>query len=153
MIQQLNKGDNQVKKIYELLKENDFKITPQRKVILNLFFDRIGEHLSAEEVYNILQENHPEIGLATVYRTLDLFAELDVLQKMSFDDGKNRYELNNNEIHHHHHLICVDCGKVTEFSDDLLEALEEQITRKTKFKINDHKVKFYGICKDCQETR
>jgi len=144
-----NKEENKADQIYELLKQNDFKVTPQRKVILNLFFDKIGDHLSAEEVYNLLQENHPEIGLATVYRTLELYAELDVLQKMSFDDSKNRYELNNNDIHHHHHLICTDCGKVSEFSDDLLEALEEQITTKTKFKIMDHKVKFYGKCETC----
>ncbi len=137
-------------KVYDMLKQKDYKITPQRKEILQLFLKKDGEHLSAEEVYKILQEKHPEIGLATVYRTLDLFAELEVLQKLSFDDGKNRYELNDSEIHHHHHLICLNCGKVTEFSDDLLEALEEQITQKIDFKIVDHKVKFYGFCSHCR---
>ncbi|WP_366921866.1 transcriptional repressor [Metallumcola ferriviriculae] len=136
-------------KVFEMLKQKDYKVTPQRKEILTLFLKKDGEHLSAEEVYRVLQESHPEIGLATVYRTLDLFAELDVLQKLSFDDGKNRYELNDSEIHHHHHLICLNCGKVLEFGDDLLEALEEQITAKIDFKIIDHKVKFYGYCSGC----
>lgn len=139
-----------VAEVFEMLKQKDYKVTPQRKEILKLFLKMDGEHLSAEEVYKILQDSHPEIGLATVYRTLDLFAELDILQKLSFDDGKNRYELNDNKLHHHHHLICLRCGKVTEFSDDLLEALEHQITDKTDFRIVDHKVKFYGHCNKCR---
>ncbi|KKM12537.1 Fur family transcriptional regulator [Clostridiales bacterium PH28_bin88] len=132
------------------LHEKEYKVTPQRQVILKAFLDNADRHLSAEELYNLVKEKHPEIGLATVYRTLDLLAELEILQKMNFDDGRSRYEFADKELHHHHHLICVKCGKVTEFEDDLLESLEAQIARKSGFEIMDHQLKFYGYCDKCR---
>ncbi|MHB1126426.1 MAG: Fur family transcriptional regulator [Bacillota bacterium] len=136
--------------ICEKLHEKDYKVTPQRRVILKAFVDNAEQHLSAEEVYGIVKERHPEIGLATVYRTLDLFADLEILRKMNFDDGRSRYEFCNQEVHHHHHLICLKCGCVTEFEDDLLETLETVISKKSNFEIVDHQLKFYGFCKKCR---
>nr|WP_277998253.1 Fur family transcriptional regulator [Zhaonella formicivorans] len=136
--------------IYKRLHEKEYKITPQRQVILKAFLEHVEEHLSAEEVYKIVKEKNPEIGLATVYRTLDLLAELDILQKMDFGDGKSRYEFNDQEVHHHHHLICLKCGHVEEFEDDLLETLEAAISRKTNFEVLDHQLKFYGYCQKCR---
>jgi Fur family ferric uptake transcriptional regulator len=136
--------------IYEKLHENDYKITPQRRVILKVFLDNVEYHLSAEEIYNIVRVTNPEIGLATVYRTLDLLAELEILQKVNFGDGRSRYEFSDIEVHHHHHLICLKCGEVTEFDDDKLEELEAAIGKKSGFKIIDHQVKFFGYCQKCQ---
>lgn len=135
------------------LKAKDYKITPQRKVIINVFAQNMQKHLSAEDTYQIVKETHPEIGLATVYRTLDLLAELQILKKMNFGDGRARYEFCESDDHHHHHLICLNCDKVTEFEDDLLESLEAIISKKNKFHIVDHQLKFYGYCNNCQEEK
>jgi len=135
------------------LKAKDYKITPQRKVIINAFAENMEKHLSAEDVYQIVRQSHPEIGLATVYRTLDLLAELQILKKMNFGDGRFRYEFCESDDHHHHHLICLGCDKVTEFEDDLLESLEAIISKKTGFKIVDHQLKFYGYCAECQKEK
>lgn len=134
--------------------EKQYKLTPQRKIILEAFVEHQDEHLSAEDVHNIVRQHSSEIGLATVYRTLELFSELEVLQKMDFGDGRSRYEINEKTTpHHHHHLICLSCNKVKEFEDDLLETLETVISRKSNFEIVDHQVKFYGYCEECQKKR
>lgn len=135
--------------IYTLLQEKEYKLTPQRKIILKALLDNEDEHLSAEDVYQKVKLNFPEIGLATVYRTLELLADIDILQKMNFDDGKIRYEFADHDEHHHHHLICLGCAKVIEYNDDLLDTLEDAIFNKTQFKVLDHKLKFYGYCKNC----
>ncbi|GMB02090.1 Fur family transcriptional regulator [Pelosinus sp. IPA-1] len=138
--------------IREKFQEKQYKLTPQRKIILEAFVDHQDEHLSAEDVHTIVRQHSSEIGLATVYRTLELFSELEVLQKMDFGDGRSRYEINEKTTpHHHHHLICLTCNKVKEFEDDLLETLETVISRKSNFLIVDHQVKFYGYCQECQK--
>ena len=136
-----------------MLQERQHKMTPQRQIVLQIFLDHPGEHLSAEDVHGILRDNKSEIGLATVYRSLELLSELGILQKMEFGDGCSRYEVNDTDPtrHHHHHLICTKCGKVEEFDEDLLESLEADIERKTGFRTLDHQVKFFGVCKACQE--
>ena len=112
-----------------------------------------GEHLTAEEIYNLVKTEHPEIGLATVYRTIQVLMELHLIDRVNFDDGVERYELAHAKgsagAHHHHHLICLGCGKVLEFEEDMLEELELKIVEKTGFKVTDHEVKLYGYCKEC----
>lgn len=138
----------------EKFRECQYKLTSQRQIVLQTFLNHQDEHLSAEDVHNLLRQQSAEIGLATVYRTLELLSELGILQKMDFGDGRSRYEINQtNELHHHHHLICLNCGKVREFEDDLLETLETVIARKSNFVIVDHQVKFYGYCQECQNKR
>ena len=141
-----------VENLKKKLQERHHKMTPQRQTILKIFLEHPGEHLSAEDVYGFLRDKHSDIGLATVYRSLELLGELGVLQRMEFGDGCSRYEVNDTapDAHQHHHLICLKCGKVIEFSDDLLEHLEQDIAEKSQFKIVDHQVKFFGYCKECQ---
>ena len=137
--------------IKKKFQEKQYKLTPQRQVILQVFVEHQDEHLSAEDVHVFVRQYSSEIGLATVYRTLELFSELDVLQKMDFGDGRSRYEFNETSTpHHHHHLICLGCGQVKEFEDDLLETLEKTIARKSDFMIINHQVKFYGYCRECK---
>ncbi|RCX15433.1 Fur family ferric uptake transcriptional regulator [Anaerobacterium chartisolvens] len=134
------------------LKEKGYKLTMQRQAVLNSIIEHEGEHLSTEEIYELVKKNHPEIGLATVYRTLLLLDRMELVYKLDLDDGCSRYELNkDNEDHRHHHLICTECGSVEEVQEDLLESLEEQILQKNGFIIKDHRVKFYGCCKKCIE--
>ena len=140
-----------MQKLKERIKDKKYKLTSQRQIILTAFIDSKEKHLSAEEVYNLVKKTAPDIGLATIYRTLDLFTELDLLKKMDFGDGRNRYELNDEELNHfHHHLICLSCGAVREFEDDLLETLETIIDKRLHFKTVDHQLKVYGYCEHCR---
>ena len=135
-------------------RDRQYKLTSQRQTILQAFLDNPDQHLSAEDVHNIVRRHSPDIGIATVYRTLELLSDLEILQKLDFGDGRHRYEINETSTpHHHHHLICLACGKVKEFGDDLLETLETVIARKSNFAIVDHQLKFYGYCQECQNKR
>ncbi|MDF2538277.1 MAG: hypothetical protein K0S76_1298 [Herbinix sp.] len=136
-----------------LLKQNGLKVTTQRIAILEVLSNMPGKHLTAEEIYDYVKKKYPEIGLATVYRTIQLLSELNVIDKLNLDDGYVRYEIgmkNHKEAsHHHHHLICLDCGDIYAFQDDLLETLEERIKDTLGFQVVDHEVKLYGHCKKC----
>ncbi|TJX16314.1 transcriptional repressor [Tissierella creatinini] len=135
-----------------ILQKEGYKLTNQRKVILNAMYENRHEHLSSEDLHHIISKENPELGIATVYRTLQLFERLNIVYKINFGDGLGRYELNlGEENHHHHHLICLECGKVREVKLDLLESLEGEIEKEGNFKIIDHNVKFYGYCDECQK--
>lgn len=141
-----------VKNYEEKLKVKGYRNTEQRQAVLNAIVENQGRHLSTEEIYEIVKVNSPDIGLATIYRTLLLLEEMELIHKIDFDDGRSRYELNkNSEEHLHHHLVCTKCGSIYEVKEDLLEQLEHQIYSKNGFLITNHSVKFYGICSRCQE--
>lgn len=138
------------KNVKAALKEKGYKLTPQRRATLEVFSENRGRHLSTEDVYLLVKEKYPEIGIATVYRTLQLLEQLGAINKMSFDDGCGRYELvGNEEDHHHHHLICLSCGGIQEVQEDLLEHLEDTIREKNCFCVVNHRVKFFGYCRKC----
>jgi Fur family ferric uptake transcriptional regulator len=144
-----------MKRMQDKIKNKKYKMTSQRQVILRAFVESDRNHLSAEDVYESVKKTSPDIGLATVYRTLDLFTEMDLLKKLDFDEGCSRYELNDKEDegHFHHHLICLGCGKVWECRDDLLETLETILYKQLHFQTVDHQLKIYGYCEDCQKKR
>lgn len=133
-----------------ILQKEGYKLTNQRKDILKTLLNNNNKHLSCEDVFNIVSKENSDLGIATVYRTLQLFEKLNIVYKINFDDGLSRYELNlGEENHQHHHLICLNCGNVMEVKLDLLESLENKIEKDGNFKIVDHNVKFYGYCKKC----
>ena len=135
------------------LAENHYKMTPQRKEILQIFIENDADpHLSAEEVYEFLKRKDFDFGLATVYRNVELLCTLGILSKINFDDGRTRYELNyvDPNAHQHHHLICMKCKRIFEFEEDLLDGLEAEVTKKSGFEIINHEVKFFGYCADCR---
>lgn len=130
----------------------EHKMTPQRRVILQSLLENADQHLSAEELYALAKEKDPEIGLATIYRTLDLLEELNILHKLHFGDGRSRYELCHVQSeHHHHHLVCLNCNQILEVKEDLLSQLEDLIEREHGFRIVDHRVQFYGYCSSCDK--
>lgn len=134
------------------LKQKGYKLTTQRRAIVDVMFENQGMHLSPEEIYDRVKDKYPEIGLATVYRTLQLLEDMNIVYKLNFNDGCSRYELNSNtNDHHHHHLICINCGEVIEVKIDLLENLEQEIEDECNFKIVDHSVKFFGYCDKCRK--
>lgn len=136
-----------------LLRQNGLKVTTQRIAILEVLNNRPGKHLTAEEIYDYVKKKYPDIGIATVYRTIQVLSELSLIDKLNLDDGYVRYEINKkgkeDSCHHHHHLICTECGNVYAFQDDLLEALEKRIMDTMGFEVFDHEVKLYGRCKKC----
>lgn len=141
-----------IKNYMEKLQREGYKYTNQREEILRIIMDNKDDHLSCEEVHNIVSKENKDVGIATVYRTLQLFEKLNFVYRINFDDGVSRYELNlGTENHHHHHLICTKCGSVMEVKMDLLELLEDNIEKEEGFTIQDHNVKFYGICKNCKK--
>ena len=99
---------NVMDELKDKLKETGFKITPQRRAIIEILLKHENEHLSSEEIYDLVRVDCPEIGLATVYRTMQLLDDINVISKLNLDDGCVRYEINLNkeDCHHHHHLIC-----------------------------------------------
>ena len=137
----------------QLLREKGLKVTNQRLLVLEAIASCPDKHLAAEEIFELVKNSYPEIGLATVYRTIQLLNELNLIDRINFDDGFVRYEMGRTQErgkkHHHHHLICMKCGKVISFQDDLLEELEDKITVTTGFQIVDHEVKLYGYCVEC----
>ena len=139
-----------------LLRDRGLKVTRQRMHVLEAVASRPEEHLTAEEIYEIVKLGCPEIGLATVYRTVQLLLELELIDRISLDDGFIRYEIadaRKSEHHRHHHLICLKCGSVTAFQRDMLEALETGVKTALGFHVTDHEVKLYGFCRDCLEKR
>lgn len=110
-----------------------------------------GQHLTADEVYLFAKEKMPNIGIATVYRTLERLATIGVLYKSVFEPGRYRYELYDDTSHYHHHVICLGCGMIFEVEEDLLFNLEQSLQNKG-FKIVDHDLKFFGYCPACKEN-
>ena len=138
----------------KMLKEKGLKVTGQRLLVLETMGAHLGEHLTAEEIFELARTKSPEIGLATIYRALQMLVNLHVVRKVSFDDGFARYELSRNlssERHHHHHAICLGCKTVFSLEEDLLEPLEEKLKERLGFDVTDHEVKLYGYCRVCRE--
>ncbi len=138
------------------LRGHGYKCTPGRELILEIL-ESTDEHLSPEDIYSKVSLEHPEIGLTTVYRTLDILVNLGIVVKLDFGDGKSRYELSANFNHkkHHHHLVCASCGKIIDYSDfmneelEFLNKIEKKLEKKYTFKINSHFIKFDGLCNYC----
>ena len=135
-----------------LLKDNALKFTIQREVILQTLY-KSDEHLTPESLHHLLQNNFPDlkIGIATVYRTLALLEDSDMVTSLSFGAQGKKYELGAKE--HHDHMICTSCGDITEFVDEEIENRQDAIAKELGFKISDHSMQIYGICKNCQKNK
>ncbi|XEC97597.1 Fur family transcriptional regulator [Paenibacillus tarimensis] len=127
-----------------------YKLTAQREATVLVLLENEQDHLSAEDVFMLVRQKFPEIGLATVYRTLELLAELNIVEKMNFGDGVARFDLRSEEqAHMHHHLICTVCGKLKEIKEDWLLELEQRVEREYGFKVTDHRLDFMGVYHAC----
>ena len=146
-------NNNTMELLKEKLKATGFKITPQRRAIIEVLIENESSHMSSEEIYDKVRVNCPEIGLATVYRTMQLLDEINGISKLNLDDGCIRYEINveGEDVHHHHHLICRDCGAIIEVKEDLLESIEATVENNYNFQIKHHDLKFYGLCSNCKD--
>lgn len=130
------------------LRKAGLKVTLPRVKILQILEGSATKHMSAEDVYKALIEAEEDVGLATVYRVLTQFETAGLVARHHFEGGHSVFELMPDD--HHDHIVCDSCGKVEEFFDDIIEQQQEKIAKKHGFKITDHSMYLYGICKDCQ---
>lgn len=137
----------------QFIQESGLKTTKQRNTIVSVFF-RMRGHISVEELLVEVKKANPKIGYATVYRTLHLLVESGLVQERRFGDGLARYE-GHSEIEHHDHMICLECGRISEFYNPRLEELQDKLAEENDFKIYRHRLELYGVCKDREacETR
>ncbi|WP_415588727.1 Fur family transcriptional regulator [Liquorilactobacillus ghanensis] len=141
----------ELSRIEKQLHQAGLKLTPQRRATVKTLLRLHESHLSAEELFAKVKEAEPEIGLATVYRTLEVLAELRVVNRVSFEDGITRYDLRTEDSgHFHHHLLCQVCGRVEEIHEDLLLDVEQKVEQDYGFKVADHRLTFLGICAKCR---
>ncbi len=126
------------------LKSTGLKATVPRLKILEIFQSGVMRHMSAEDVFRVLVQEHSEIGLATVYRVLTQFEQAGILLRRNFEGDKAVYELDEGE--HHDHLVCLTCGHVEEFHDAEIERRQEAIAKAHGFEIADHALSIYAHC-------
>ena len=136
----------EIASLKEHLSKHQLKLTRQRQQILTEFLKM--EHITAEEMYRHLAKKHPHIGLATIYRTLNLFCEAGLAQARHFG-AQTKYD-NVSHKGHHDHLICTSCGKIVEFENCDIERLQEEVARRNGFTIQTHKLELYGLCSNCR---
>ncbi len=136
----------------QLLKANSLKFTIQREVILEMLYNS-DEHLTPEALHHLIQEKHPDLntGIATVYRTLSLLEDSDMVTSLSFGAQGKKYELGAKD--HHDHIICTKCGSISEFVDEEIEVRQKKIAEELGFVMQEHSMQIYGICKTCQTKK
>ena len=142
----LGEVERRMEEFHGRLKERGLKSTGQRDDIARVFFG-LGRHISAEELYAEVKKVNPHVGYATIYRTLRLLKECDLLYERHFEEGQARYEVAGD--HHHDHFICERCGRIIEFENEGLERLQEAIAKELKAKLTRHKMELYGVCPEC----
>ena len=130
------------------LKEAGLKATLPRIKILELLEASKDRHLSAEDIYKLLLDTGEDVGMATVYRVLTQFEDAGLVNRHHFEGGISVFELNQGE--HHDHILCVKCGKVEEFVDDVIEQRQRLIAEQAGFSMTDHALYIYGICAKCR---
>ncbi len=137
-----------LEKFKVLLKENGLKFTKQREVILYALYKK-EEHFTPENLFLVLKREYPElnVGIATVYRTLNMLEESHMVTSLSFGVAGKKFEFANKP--HHDHMICRQCGLIIEFYNEKIEMLQLEIAKEYEFKIFGHLMQLQGLCKTC----
>jgi Fur family ferric uptake transcriptional regulator len=131
------------------LRDAGLKVTLPRVKILQILESSSTKHLSAEDVYKALIQADEDVGLATVYRVLAQFESAGLVMRHHFEGGHSVFEMT--AVEHHDHIVCNHCGTVEEFFDEIIEQQQEKIAASYGFKITDHSMYLYGVCKNCQK--
>ncbi|HGG0417860.1 TPA: Fur family transcriptional regulator [Clostridium sporogenes] len=139
-----------------IFNSNNIRLTTRRIMILKIFLNHKNDHLTVNEIYYLAKEISPSIGLATVYRTIEILLKLDLLDHLSLEDGVNRYKFFINKDtnlkaynKHHPHLICLDCKKIIDCHYNFINTIKTEINKSCLFKVTDFEMKFYGYCEKC----
>ena len=133
------------------LRNAGLKVTLPRVKILEILEKQTNErHLSAEQVYKILLSENEDIGLATVYRVLTQFEAAGLVARHHFEGGNSVFELDHGA--HHDHIVCMKCGKVDEFTDEVIESRQKEIAQRLGYALTDHSLYLYGYCAACNKS-
>ena len=137
------------RKVKAALRQHGYKLTPQRMVVISAIASS-QDHLTPGAIYERVRQEHPGIGLATVYRTLEILGRLGLICELHAGGNCHSYTLG--VPRHHHHLICSGCGVVVDFTskEPMLSELEERLSRESGFRIDAHLLEFIGLCQACQ---
>ena len=138
-----------VRKATNILRQHGYKMTPQRRAVLKRIMQN-HEHFTPATLYEQMNRESPGIGIVTVYRTIELLAQLGLLCCV-YGEGNNRSYVMRRPQVHHHHLICSGCGKVIEFIDCDISGLEQRLSKRTGFEIEGHLLEVQGRCPDCRK--
>jgi len=133
------------------LKKAGLKVTLPRMKILEFLEESSIRHQSAEDIYRSLLDDGEEIGLATVYRVLTQFEAAGLVERHHFESGQAVFELS--EKGHHDHIVCVSCGKVEEFYDEMIESRQREVAAEKGYEVTDHSLTLYGKCPACQKNK
>jgi len=136
------------RKVATILRQHGYKLTPQRRAVIKAIAS-CRDHLTPAALYEKVQQDHPNIGLVTIYRTLEILAKLELICELHAGGNCHSYTISAPE--HHHHLICSNCGIVVDFSGHHLGELEQKLALESGFKIEDHLLEFIGLCQNCKK--
>jgi Fur family transcriptional regulator, ferric uptake regulator len=135
-----------------LLNQRGFRLTPQRQTILHIFQTLPqGNHLSAEDLYQILRQQGERISLSTVYRTLHVMAFMGILRELELAEGHKHYELNSGDSSQHHHLVCVQCNRTLEFESDLIDRIGIRQAQAEGYHLLDCQLTVYSVCPEAMQ--
>jgi Fur family ferric uptake transcriptional regulator len=137
-----------VERLDEHVKQKGLKTSGQRNEILRIMLG-VSSHHTVEELYDICKKKNPDIGIATVYRTVKLLCDAGIVREIHVNNDVSRYEITADDTHHDH-LVCVRCGNFTEISSPLIEDEQIRIAKKNGFELTDHSLILYGICSSCR---
>lgn len=138
--------------VYEILRDNNLKLTSRRKDIIEILYNSREHHLDIDSIYALSAEDgRKRMGLATIYRTMELFEKIGVVLRITMEKSPAQYELIVHDQLSHHHLICLECGMVQEISDSLAADFKARIEDETGFEVNEKPMKIYGYCRKCKK--
>jgi Fur family transcriptional regulator, peroxide stress response regulator len=141
-------SEDRLQQMLDKLKSLDFRITPQRLVVLRTL-SASDDHPTAEQIFEKVKTDFPTTSLATIYKTIALLKSLDEVLELGFPDGSNRYDGNKPFLHPH--VVCTRCRKIVDPELISLDELKDEIGKKTGFRIDYHRLDFFGLCRECQE--
>ncbi|ARQ99213.1 iron-regulated membrane protein [Campylobacter devanensis] len=144
--------DALLERFKRVLRDNGLKYTKQREVLLQTLYNN-SEHFTPEQLYLYIKERHPglNVGIATVYRSLNLLEESGMVTSISFGVQGKKFELANKP--HHDHMICRQCGVIVEFEDQIIEKRQLAIAKEHGFKLTGHIMQLYGVCGECNKQK
>jgi len=136
------------RKVAATLKQHGYKLTPQRRVVIRAIAST-RDHLTPTAIYEKVRQDHPNIGFVTIYRTLEILAELGLICELHAGGSCHSYTIS--APGYHHHLICSGCGKVVDFTGYELSKVRKSLAKETGFRIDGHLLEFIGLCQACQK--
>jgi Fur family ferric uptake transcriptional regulator len=144
--------EDKTEQLLQNLRNRGFRITSQRELIIKIFHENQDKHLSAEDIYAIMQQKNEIISLATTYRTLRMLVQLNILRELDFAETHKHYELVSHDAEPHHHIICMNCNQTIEFEDEEINRLGQKIAEKYNIEILDMHFQIFANCKDIEDS-